>query len=337
MDRIFQVFVSSTFEDLKDERSQVSNALAKAGYIAAGMELFPASDQQQLEFIQRIINRSDYYVVLVGARYGSLADNGRSFTENEFDFARSKGIPVLAFLPAAPESIPFGKVETDPDKREKLEAFKAKLKTGRLVEHWSTVDDLCLKVVTAVAHAMNLTPRAGWVRGDQAIDPKVLQDLERLRIENEELRTRLATYQDDSFFNPALIGPDDGIVVDFQILVPIEGSKTPKTIRHAVEIGLGQVYTSIFDEMREDPRESSICAYIAYFAALNERMTVEGATYHLTDDCRIMLRRQLEALNLIEVAITNDGFIITPKYNWIATKKGKAYAAARLAQAKPGP
>ena len=68
MDRFFQVFVSSTFEDLKDERSQVSNALAKAGYVAAGMELFPASDQQQLEYIKRIIDRSDYYVVIVGGR-----------------------------------------------------------------------------------------------------------------------------------------------------------------------------------------------------------------------------------------------------------------------------
>jgi Domain of unknown function (DUF4062) len=48
MDRVFQVFVSSTFSDLKDERRQVSNTLAKAGYVVAGMELFPATDQQQL-------------------------------------------------------------------------------------------------------------------------------------------------------------------------------------------------------------------------------------------------------------------------------------------------
>jgi hypothetical protein len=102
MDRFFQVFVSSTFDDLKDEGSQVSNALAKAGYVAAGMELFPATDQKQLEYIKRIIDRSDYYVIIVGARYGSPAENGLSYTENEFDYARSKNIPVLAFLPADP-------------------------------------------------------------------------------------------------------------------------------------------------------------------------------------------------------------------------------------------
>ena len=52
MDKVYQVFLSSTFDDLKNERQQISNTLAKAGYIAAGMELFPATDQQQLEYIQ---------------------------------------------------------------------------------------------------------------------------------------------------------------------------------------------------------------------------------------------------------------------------------------------
>jgi hypothetical protein len=66
MDKVYQVFVSSTYSDLKDERRHVSETLAKAGYIPAGMELFPATDQQQLEFIKRIIDRCDYYVVIIG-------------------------------------------------------------------------------------------------------------------------------------------------------------------------------------------------------------------------------------------------------------------------------
>ena len=232
MDRIFQVFVSSTFEDLKDERLQVSNALAKAGYIAAGMELFPASDQQQLEYIQRIINRSDYYVVLIGARYGSLADNGLSYTESEFEYAKSKGIPVLAFLPSDPAKIAVGKTEFDASKRKKLAAFKAKLKTGRIVEHWTNVDDLCLKVVTAVAHATNLAPSVGWVRGDQAIDPKVLQDLERLRIENDDLRRRLSANEDELHFNPNIVGPNDPVKIGYIVQIPPQkqGQKVPTTI-----------------------------------------------------------------------------------------------------------
>ncbi|WP_441278593.1 DUF4062 domain-containing protein [Tardiphaga sp. 172_B4_N1_3] len=61
MDRVYQVFVSSTFTDLEEERLQVSNTLAKAGYLAAyGAISYYGS---ALDFIKRIIDRSDYYVV----------------------------------------------------------------------------------------------------------------------------------------------------------------------------------------------------------------------------------------------------------------------------------
>ena len=130
MDKVYQVFVSSTFVDLEDERRQVSNALAKAGYLVAGMELFPATDQQQLDFIKRVIDRSDYYVVIVGGRYGSLADGQISFTEHEFEYARSNGIPVLAFLHKHPDRIEVRKTDQDLDKATRSDAFRAKANGG---------------------------------------------------------------------------------------------------------------------------------------------------------------------------------------------------------------
>jgi hypothetical protein len=108
MDRVFQVFVSSTFSDLEVERKTVSDALAKAGFIPTGMELFPATDVEQLAYIKRIIDRSDYYVVIVAGRYGTLADES-SYTEREFEYALAKGLPVLAFLHSDPALIPAGK------------------------------------------------------------------------------------------------------------------------------------------------------------------------------------------------------------------------------------
>src|SRR5215467_13405024 len=124
MDKVFQVFVSSTFSDLKDERQRVSNTLAKAGYIPAGMELFPATDQQQLEFIKRVIDRCDYYVVIVGGRYGSLADDNVSYTEKEFEYAASKGIPVLAFLHGKPQKIEVGKTDQSELQAKRLKSFR---------------------------------------------------------------------------------------------------------------------------------------------------------------------------------------------------------------------
>ena len=192
MDKVYQIFVSSTYADLADERRRVSETLAKAGYIPTGMELFPAADQRQLEFIKRVIDRSDYYVVIVGGRYGSLADDKISFTEKEYEYALQRQIPVLAFLHARPEQIPVGKTDLDVEQAKRLAAFRDRLSKGRIVDFWEEPQDLCTNVVIAVTQAINLSPGVGWIRGDQAIDPKVLQDSERIRIENEQLRLRLS-------------------------------------------------------------------------------------------------------------------------------------------------
>jgi Domain of unknown function (DUF4062) len=45
MDKRYQVLVSSAYADLKDERQAVIKTVIEAGYIPAGMELFPAAFQ----------------------------------------------------------------------------------------------------------------------------------------------------------------------------------------------------------------------------------------------------------------------------------------------------
>jgi hypothetical protein len=47
--------------------------------IPAGMELFPAIDEEQLEFIKRVINDSDYYIPIIGGRYGPISSDGISY------------------------------------------------------------------------------------------------------------------------------------------------------------------------------------------------------------------------------------------------------------------
>jgi len=48
-----QVFVSSTYLDLKNERQAAVEAILKAGHIPAGMELFAAGNESQFETIRR--------------------------------------------------------------------------------------------------------------------------------------------------------------------------------------------------------------------------------------------------------------------------------------------
>lgn len=71
--RRYNVFVSSTYEDLKEERQSVIQALLETDCFPSGMEMFPASDEDQWEMIKSFIDISDYYIVVSAGRYGSIS------------------------------------------------------------------------------------------------------------------------------------------------------------------------------------------------------------------------------------------------------------------------
>jgi len=161
----YQVFISSTFSDLIREREMVLNTIMASGCIAAGMELFPAKDEEQLSYIKRIIDESDYYVLIIGGRYGSLSEDGISYTEKEYNYAKEKGMPILAFLHKNLDILPMSKSELDPTKREKLISFREKVKSGRLVQFWESAEELSLKVSTSLSQELLHSTAPGWTRG----------------------------------------------------------------------------------------------------------------------------------------------------------------------------
>ena len=123
---IYSVFVSSTFDDLREDRGELQKALLKLKCFPIGMELFPSSDDETWDFIKRQIDEADYYVVVIAGRYGSVGPDGTSYTEMEYDYARSIGKPILAFIHSDPGKIPAERTESDPERRQRLEQFKAK-------------------------------------------------------------------------------------------------------------------------------------------------------------------------------------------------------------------
>src|SRR5580704_15967857 len=68
----YQVFVSSKYADLKEERSKVIQTIMELDCIPAGMEIFPAIDDEQFNFIKKIIDDCDYYILIIGGRYGTI-------------------------------------------------------------------------------------------------------------------------------------------------------------------------------------------------------------------------------------------------------------------------
>ena len=166
MNKRYQVFVSSTIEDLKEERLKVLNALLKISCIPAGMEYFSASSNEQFEYIKRVIDQVDYYILIVAGRYGSIAEDGKSYTEKEFDYALKKDIPILVFIHENPENIPTKYSENNDIGRGKLEKFKNKICRNRLVAFWNNGDELASKVITGLQGEMQVHPRSGWVRNE---------------------------------------------------------------------------------------------------------------------------------------------------------------------------
>ena len=67
MPKKLQVFVSSTFIDMKDERQAAVEAILQAGHIPAGMELFTAGNKSQWEVIKRWIKESDAFMLVLGS------------------------------------------------------------------------------------------------------------------------------------------------------------------------------------------------------------------------------------------------------------------------------
>ncbi|HAT3807570.1 TPA: DUF4062 domain-containing protein [Morganella morganii] len=188
MDKRYQVFVSSTFTDLQEERQNVIQALMSMDCIPAGMELFPAADEEQWDFIKKIIDDCDYYLLIIGGRYGSVSEDGFSYTEKEFDYAVEKGLKIIALVHGEPDKLPFEKSESSPEYREKLLAFRKKVTTGRLVKFWTDTSALSGLVLQSLINAIKIYPAIGWVRANQVASSELLNEVNELRKENEKLK-----------------------------------------------------------------------------------------------------------------------------------------------------
>ncbi len=179
MKKMYRVFVSSTFEDLQDERLKILNTLLSISCVPSGMELFSAASEEQFAYIKRIIEDVDYFILIIAGRYGSIAKDGKSYTQKEFEYAQKLGIPILVFLHATPDELPYKYTEHTDSGREKLIKFKESVSKDRLVAFWNNSDELSAKIITGLQEEINNNPQNGWVKNHdnnaykiQAIDSK---------------------------------------------------------------------------------------------------------------------------------------------------------------------
>lgn len=164
MKKKYQIFLSSTFTDLIEERKVAIDAIMQLRQIPAGMELFGAMGEEQMSYIKEVIRESDYYLLIIGGKYGTLSPSGLSYTEEEYNYAVSLGLRVIAFVHENPEERPAKFYEQDSEKRIKLESFRERITKDRLVSFWKDVNDLRLKILSSLSNVMNEYPAQGWIR-----------------------------------------------------------------------------------------------------------------------------------------------------------------------------
>lgn len=195
MNNKYQIFVSSTYIDLIEARRKIINRILSMDHFPAGMEMFNAENANQWEVIKRTIDSSDYYIVVIGHRYGSIEEtSGISYTEKEYDYAVSKGIPVLAFIRDRNTATLPKEREADDKLVSKLAQFINKAQQ-KMCEYWTDLEDLEAKVPSALYNSFRHYPQTGWVRGNQAASPEMANELARLSKENNELRLELEKYK----------------------------------------------------------------------------------------------------------------------------------------------
>lgn len=188
MNKKYTVFVSSTYEDLKEERQEVMQALLEMDCIPCGMELFPASDEKQFEFIKSIIDDCDYYVLILAGKYGSTNQDGISYTELEYNYALEKNIPIISFIHNNIGSLQHSKCEQDEIKIEKLKLFND-LAKKKLCKFWETKEQLGGLVSRSMIQLIKSHPTIGWVRANQVSNEETLKKITQLYEENRELKT----------------------------------------------------------------------------------------------------------------------------------------------------
>jgi Domain of unknown function (DUF4062) len=191
-----QIFVSSTYTDLKEERQAAVEAILSSGNIPAGMELFAAGDESQMTVIKRWKDESDVYLLILGGRYGSIEKTtNKSYIQLEYEYALAQNKALFAVViseDALERKVKaMGSSVVEQDNAKELKLFKSSV-LSNLVKFWDDKKDIMLAIYETLADFAQRKELIGWVRGDNAVNAGlVAEEIAKLTKENSELRQQL--------------------------------------------------------------------------------------------------------------------------------------------------
>ena len=331
MDKRYQVFVSSTYADLHDERQDVMQALLELDCIPAGMELFPAANEDQWTLIKKVIDDCDYYIVIVAGRYGSTGPDGASYTEMEYRYALDSGKPVIGFVHKDPGSLPANRCEASDDGKESLEKFRDFVKQ-RVCRFWDSPADLGSQVSRSLIKLIKSHPAVGWVRGDLVPDVSAAEEILRLREEVEDLEARLeaARFQSPEGTSSLAQGQDTYTITFAFSAIRDEILEEWTHYTHSVDMSWDDIFSAVSPLMINEANEYASRDALEELvrnrseAELLERTEIHGCTlrdFQVSDTDFQTIKVQLRALGLIAQSTKPRGVKDTRTY-WTLTPYG---------------
>ena len=334
MEKKYQVFVSSTYIDLSEERKEVMQALLELDCIPVGMELFPAADDDQWTLIQRLIDDCDYYIVIIGGKYGSLNKDGISFTQMEYEYALSKGIPIIGFLPKNPENIVVGKCEKDEVLKQRLENFK-KIVQQKTCRYWENSLDLGSKVSRSLIRQIKDKPRPGWVRATFLPSEDIAKEMLELKKQNELLQIEIAKSKEKvPEGTENLSSGEDSIEVHFSVVAcgstPLDFDFDEKSYKSEIDLVWNEIFAEISPLMIDEAAESVIKSKVneliekktyEHFAKQFKKDSKVPAKFSIFDSDFQTLKIQFRALGYITESVKKRG-VHDKKMYWTLTPYG---------------
>ncbi|WP_083914793.1 DUF4062 domain-containing protein [Alkalispirochaeta alkalica] len=320
----YQVFISSTYIDLKDEREAAVEAILKAGHIPAGMELFKAGEEQ-LTTIKKWIDESDIYVLILGKRYGSIDSKTElSYTEIEYRYAIDKGMPVFAIIMSednAVEKIESGMNKEDiyeQNNKRKFDIFYKYVKT-KIVSFANNVAEVKLAIHENIHEFKDKYELAGWARGNNFLDYEKIIELQettkknqKLLIENKKLKAEL-----ENRYNENLVDLGESFIVKGSYSW---GDSRKGEIKH--EISWEKLFGLLAPLLVECPSEKSVKKKLATYILKEEG---KSGYYESIDEQNLFtIRTQLEAYDLIQAQFLNTTGGSKAMF-WSLTKRGKRH------------
>lgn len=162
MERKYQVFISSTYIDLKEIRAFAYMSILELGHIPVGLDIFDAQEDYTTEkYTAKFIEACEFIIMIIGERYGSISKTGKSYVEEEYIYSRSKNKPILCFVKRD-----YKKVDD-----ERYQKFIKQILENRFVIIWDDIDDFKYKFIQNISKFLvSFNPTTYWIKTSKVIE-----------------------------------------------------------------------------------------------------------------------------------------------------------------------